>query len=110
MVPEHGGLRVGCMRDENGDNSADDVEAKAGARAGCGERGVSHHDTDDLSAEISEIIETERRHTRLANNVHPAVNGHRTYGFGPHDENQGDVVDPSVNSVEEIKAKLGAVW
>ena len=70
---------------------------------------MAQHNTEELATEESNVIDGERKNTRLVNNVAPAVYCSCTRDFGPDDKDEGNVVDPSIDTVEQVIAELGAV-
>jgi hypothetical protein len=71
---------------------------------------VCYADTEDLASKETYIIHDKSRQSGLFDNVSPAVHSCGTGDFGPDNEDQGDIVDPSVDSVEEVVAEFSAVW
>jgi hypothetical protein len=70
---------------------------------------VGEADTEDLRSKVAKLVDAEGRKTYLLYHIGPSVHSCGTYNLGPHNKDQGNVVDPSVNAVQEIVAELCAV-
>lgn len=66
-------------------------------------------DTGDLTTEISKVIDEECRAAYLADNIGPAINDGGADKLRPDHEDQGHVVDPSVDAVKEVVTEFCAV-
>lgn len=93
-------------RDDTATNVEPDTRRGAEFGVACS---VRDRDTDDLPTDVAEVINQKGRQTRLGDNVLPTVDGGGADDLGPDDEDESDVVDPAVDAVEQVVAKLGAV-
>ena len=66
-------------------------------------------DANDLTAEVSKVVDDKSRESSLALDVGPAVNDRGADKLRPDDEDQGNVVYPSVDSIQEIEAEFRAI-
>ena len=67
-------------------------------------------DTQYLSSKEAHVVYHKGGQASLFDNVFPSVYGGGAGDFAPDDEDEGDIVDPSVNTIEQIVTKLSAIW
>lgn len=111
LPPEAWGRDRWSVRNECRGDSEEDIDAESSARANSRVFGsMGDRDTDDLPTEVGEVVNDESPKAGLVNDVGPAVDGACADDLGPDDEDEADIVYPAVDAVEEVEAKLGAVW
>ena len=63
-----------------------------------------------LAAEETKVVQAEGNDSSLIDDIAPAVYRSSACDFGPDHEDKSNVVDPSVDTVQQIVTKLSAVW
>lgn len=99
FVPEAG---RGCswrLAQEDGNAGPDGKDPKTKASASATADSMAHRDTENLTKEIPSVPEDERRFPSLREDIFEAVNSRGECQLRPHYEDEGQIVDPSVNSV-----------
>ena len=67
---------------------------------------VCKADAEDLASEEPDVVNDKGRQTGLIDDIFPSVYGRGTGYFAPNNEDQSNIVDPAIDTIEEIVTKL----
>jgi len=70
---------------------------------------MANSHTKNHGQDISKIVHQVTSPANLPNNIGITIEGSSGNTLAPNNEDERQVVDPSVNSVKKIESKLGAI-
>lgn len=103
-------MHVGLSRYYHSHQSHEKVEADTSTGT-CSwtANSIRKADSQYLCTKEAYVIDHKGGKSSLVDNIFPTVNRSSTSDFTPNNKNKSYVVDPSVDTIEQIVAKLGAV-
>lgn len=80
------GLDIRSLRDQDGDDGADDKGTKSDSSARCDADGMADDKGEELCANVGGVVEGKRRHTYLGQHIRVAVYCRGGEALSPDDE------------------------
>ena len=109
LAPEARGRDGGSLADKDGGNNRDDEDGETDTGADARADEVTDDEAKELGEDKASVVDRVADTANLVDGVPPAVQGVDEHALGPNGVEKGNVVDESVNSVEEHEADLAGV-